>query len=112
MSIEIGYLSWCPYSRAALETFKKYKIPITDYEADNNPDRYKEKNYVYNNKYTSFPQIYWLNNKEQKLFVGGNSEFQDILKKFRLKQIPKRPAMWESQHEWLNFLTYIAKEIK
>jgi glutaredoxin len=96
--ITIYYLSYCPHSQNALKTLHQYNIDHHKIESSENKD--DRKTY-----YPTFPQIYW-----NEHIIGGNSDFQNIIKTLQNCNIPNTQENWDKR-EWLNFLLYIAKKI-
>lgn len=98
MNIKIVYLTYCPHSREAVETFNKLNIPYKEQIADDNKEQVKQKYRLLNNGYTQFPQIYIDN-----IFLGGNAKLQEIIKIIKTANIPSTPEYF-SRKKWLKFI--------
>lgn len=96
--INIYYLEYCPHSQKALQTLKEYNINHSKIESSNNKNERKQ-------FYSTFPQIYYNDN-----FIGGNSDFTNIINTLQTNNIPKKPNEW-APRKWIGFLLEVAKKL-
>ena len=77
---KVYYLSYCPHSQATLKTLKDLDLYCKVIECDSRnieyPDTDKK---IIPQDYSTYPQILFeIDNKT--IFIGGNSEFQELIK--------------------------------
>lgn len=111
MSLKFIYLSYCPHSLRAKSTLENFKIKHDPLKADDKRDHVSKNFDKINNGYKTYPQIYW-ENENNIHFLGGNDRLQEIFTEFKNINIPTKPKDWKSDKEWMNFLVYLANNIK
>ena len=78
MSLINYSLIGCPHSEASENLLKKYNIKCKIIKV-----KYKDKNkFKEENKMNTFPQIFYLNNNNKKIKIGGNETFTQIVTKW------------------------------
>jgi glutaredoxin len=71
--IHIYILNYCPYCIEAVNVLKTYKLAHKVYDVTDNKDIYKKKH-----KMNTFPQIFYIQNKQTKI-IGGYDNLNHLI---------------------------------
>jgi glutaredoxin len=78
---KVYYLSYCPHSQATLKTLEELELNNKIIECDNRNIEYSDTDKkIIPQGYSTYPQVLFESTNSKSLFIGGNSEFQELIK--------------------------------